>query len=1354
MTTRKYKLPKRLRPPLVLLVSGLSFYLVYVLMFSYGSSISGEILKELVSEQSEGSYSLHFEEIDLSFYKKTLDLTNLEIRPDTTGNLDSVAHFYEVFVPNLQISFSSLLAIYTRRELTFRNIAVKDPAIKMTRTDEMGSRKTFSLETGDLYQLISGYLMKFSIDSLGLTGGSIGYRPEHEDEDYLLFLDNIHFQVKNLLIDSTDASSQQFLSTEGIELILTNQQFLLADSLHYIAFEKFSLSTKSKDILFTNLNLKQRDDKALTEVKGLNRYDIQLPKLNFRGINFLKAYQENKLVLDSVRVVNPTVKITHVNQPTRIVDRNDLASMVQAVFSEVKVGRLYMDNARTVINVDAGKHNHSLRSGSSSVQIDGFVLDSSHVGALTQNIFFRHIMISSKDHELLLPDSSHVIRFQHLYLSTIDSELRMDTVSIEPIGNQEIPPYTLNANIARIRLFDFDWEKALNTKVLDIGDANLYNPEISLKLSKTEGAPPELPKALSIKNFNVYHGELEVHHPKALINVNDLSMSLALDPEAKDTIQSSLHWLLSLKDIEWNHATYQDAEKSLNIRNLKGTEALWSVALSGLEFHEKSKSFPLRASSVEWGGFDLLHYLKNDQFLFDSLLIQGPEVEIELSENVQQQGRVGEILQKFSFNKVSVGEGKVTIYDQKKTLAHLGNISAAVTHYSYEVSTDQYQVEADLHIDSTSFALTKIGHQVIARGISYSGADSTLSVGHINGFPNSTALPASGLFQVATDTLTLRQIDLNGLINNRTLQFGHGSLGNPTIDIRAPSASESTPSKLLSKMKFDSLLISNGDLVYTNQIGLKAKVEGIDLTMVDFDTKAGHLLHTKNFLVYTREASLKIPKMGTPILIGSIEANTEKGNFELSGVSFSSAQSFAANIPTLLVSGLDTRELFQSNNIWMDTLRVSRPILSLGLGGQEESKLPWLKANYVSIDDASMSIYHPKISKTDSLHLNSFHLAVNKLDYSTTEDISKTAHLFESIDLSGEDFAYTLPDGMSKIKIDQYRYDHLEKKIRLDGLRFDPLYNRGEFQNQIQFQKDWFKGSAQHLELTGFELDSLLFGDKLQVESVHLASLNLDTHRDKRLPREEGLYKPLPQSLLRSVGMRIGIDTLRVTQSYISHSEFSENGEKPGVIFFRDINASITNITNDTVRLSLKKQMVFKASGSLMNTGDFLLQVKFDLMDSMDSYFASGRIGTMELTEMNKFLENTAFVQIREGKGESASFIFEGNEEYSMGTMRFYYDNLKIAVLNKDAPEHRSLGASMKTFFANTFVVNSQNPHLLLLRKGDIFHERDRSKSIFNAWGKSLLSGVVSSIGGKNNKKEIRQKNEEIRQKLEEGLQP
>ena len=98
----------------------------------------------------------------------------------------------------------------------------------------------------------------------------------------------------------------------------------------------------------------------------------------------------------------------------------------------------------------------------------------------------------------------------------------------------------------------------------------------------------------------------------------------------------------------------------------------------------------------------------------------------------------------------------------------------------------------------------------------------------------------------------------------------------------------------------------------------------------------------------------------------------------------------------------------------------------------------------------------------------------------------------------------------------------------------------------------------------------------------------------------------------------------------------------------------------------------------------------------------------------------------------------KANNLYSYGEMKFYYEDLKIQLLKRETELPEGFGNALGSFFANTFIIRSNNPRNLFLRKGDIFFERDKKRAIFNYWTKTFLSGVVSSIGATNNKKKIK----------------
>ncbi|MEQ8580741.1 MAG: hypothetical protein RIC30_05760 [Marinoscillum sp.] len=1323
--------------------------LLHYFLFVYGSSLSGEILKKIVLEQSQDTYELDYDKLDISLLDKRLDIINLTLLPNAEKSPDSLRHLYEVRVPDLSITLKSILGIYTRKELLFKNIAITDPAIKMIKVNPGKKRETFSMETGDLYQLINSYLLKFSIDSLGVKSGSVRYQSNMRD-NFGILLNDIDFQVQSLMIDST--RSKNFFFTENINLILTNQHFNLADSLHYIAFDQFSLSTKSQNILFKNLRLKERTDRPDTEIKGLNHYNIEFPELNFRGLNFPKAYRDNELFLDSVRIVNPSISIRKTGLSA---SGNDIPSLIYSIFNKIKIGKLYIDDAVTSINMEVGHSNRTIKSGNSTLVIEEFILDSTNVFG-QNHTFFSSLQMISRDHSFLMPDSSHFISFKDLHVSTRDSTLRVEGISIIPLRDQEILPYWVNANIPTLALTGLDFNQFSTGGVLLLRSAKIESPEIRLNINPTieKNQTPERAgfiKQLIAKTLEIPQAAVHITSGDQKWEADELNIGLSdinLLPESVRNLHLLDH--MRIDRLQSGRMQFSHRDFALSVTKSAVSENRKNITLSGVYYKATASAYPLKVHEASLSGFDLFAFTEKRAIIFKTLSLTKPLIEIDIARGPRDNDFSQ--LEHLAFSKFSVIGGSLKVHNGPREISHAHGVTGSLNKFRFDSLTEEYSFGIGLTIDSADHLFADWNHRIQGTNLKLSQSGTTIDADLVK------LLPVEAL-QETTQHVEGRQLHLEGidfqkLINNKQLHFSRGAIKDSDLNLKIPTLSPDDRPTADQQVKFESFLFTNGKLQLVLPDGqLSVSVPQFDLLIEDMSLDSeSKPLFARNYDLKSHSATISIPQLEDDIQMESIVLQTATGYFSCSDLHLGQSNSFTASIPDLKLTGLDINELIQKKVIDIDTLALTSPTLTLGKFADENNvRLPDTRVRFTRISDGSFALHHPKISHQDSLYLRHFALTVDQLDYSSDKEIKLSIDLFASITFSGESLEYTLPDSLFRVKIKNYSYDHHLKKIDLRNLRYEPIFNRGEFQSKIAYQQDWFNGTLTHMELLGIEMDSLLFREKLQARVVNLRGLDLDTHRDKRLPREEGLYKALPQTLLRSTSMGVRIDTINISSSYVSHSEFSENGELPGIIFFRDISGSLTNLTNDPTRIANQGVMIFKTRGTLMNSGDFLFQVKFDLASELDLYTANGRVGNMDLTEMNRFLENTAFVQIRDGMSKSVTFSFEGNEDYAVGEMRFYYDDLKLSVLNHETLQTKGLGVSMKSFFANTFVVNTRNPHFLFVREGDIFHERDQSKSIFNYWGKAMLSGVVSSIGATNNKKEIRQKNEEIREELEKS---
>jgi hypothetical protein len=220
-------------------------------------------------------------------------------------------------------------------------------------------------------------------------------------------------------------------------------------------------------------------------------------------------------------------------------------------------------------------------------------------------------------------------------------------------------------------------------------------------------------------------------------------------------------------------------------------------------------------------------------------------------------------------------------------------------------------------------------------------------------------------------------------------------------------------------------------------------------------------------------------------------------------------------------------------------------------------------------------------------------------------------------------------------------------------------------------------------------------------------------------------------------------------QGHINVELLAENGEIPGQLFFENFQALAFNVTNDPALIQDGIDLGLNASDNIMGEALLKANFAFDMQDVNGSYVYTGSLGSMDMQNFNPILEPIALVKIRRGKIDTMNMRIEANKYYAIGSMDLYYDNLRIAILDRnkdDLPTDRSL----VSFFANTFIVNANNPHFFILRKGDIYAERDPRKAIFDHWARSSLSGIISSIGSGRTKKNLKQAQHEA---LKEQMQ-
>lgn len=340
----------------------------------------------------------------------------------------------------------------------------------------------------------------------------------------------------------------------------------------------------------------------------------------------------------------------------------------------------------------------------------------------------------------------------------------------------------------------------------------------------------------------------------------------------------------------------------------------------------------------------------------------------------------------------------------------------------------------------------------------------------------------------------------------------------------------------------------------------------------------------------------------------------------------------------------------------------------------------------------------------------------------------KVAHLMEN-----------LKDSLHYITTDALQMSYKDSSIRIVNLKMLPIYNRSELPQVLDFQTDIFTLNTDTIQMNHINLDHLIYKNSLFVGEVLVNSAEMNVYRDKSVPFPH-TYKELPIVSLMKMKFEMTLDSLKINRANIAYEQLNADVNESGIVRFQELSATLYHLTSSKEQIEKYPHTILKAKTNLMGLSKLDVYVDFDLKDKSGGHHLKGSLDEFDLKSLNKIILPLTFIKVEEGSSSKLYFDFFANTNITKGDMRFYYDDLNVSVLDKDAfrddqSEDRKFFTS---FLANTFVVRKSNPKGNTLRIGAISTNRNKEKSIFNLWWEGISSGMASTILNiKNDAKEV-----------------
>ncbi|MGK7392435.1 MAG: hypothetical protein ACNS60_18925 [Candidatus Cyclobacteriaceae bacterium M2_1C_046] len=1322
----------------------------------------GNTLQEWVYKETDGLYHFRYDSLSVNTLREQVTLKNVQLEIDSM-QLEKLSekprNIYLLHSPRLFLDITSIWNVIFENKLDLKNIRVDSPSMTIFNLSGKDTAN-LSMESGDLYLKLNQYLDEFKIEKFFLKSGDIIYKRVRGAEEREVTINDFDVYVDNLMVDAEKRTA----GTDRVRVVLNEPSFMLADDIHKIQMDSLIVDSEYETIILNNVFVFPEYEKLKgSDLSEISLYNFNIPNIILKGINFSQAYQDNILEIDKILIPNPEIIIdTHKKEngaASKKGGNNSLPILLSTLFNRISTNQLLISDASMDLAIESNNKLRNLQVKNTNLSITGLDLDTIKYSKKNNHINYTQIDLELEDYQLILPDSIHLLKANRIAYNSDSTDLKISGIDVYPKDpiNAEDTINKFKVTIPNITLEGFHLMEYLQTHEVSLTSVNVTQPEVvfhnqtrskdSIKTINFNIALPNEKLANRITSGEILIDEVKFtllqdnqpifYFDGGVLSFNDFLLTSTLPEKEKMFNSDDVKVLLASTKI------YHDDFNNIEFSDFTGNLKDHSFAIKDLILQDSNERWELEGHNLKLGNFNIKEFLEAENLELDILTIE--DVKVVYNKEVEKKSTSKETKQPFTLNHFKIGNGDLIVKDDKGMTSRITNIQGEIQNIAFNDSE------------------TKVGNVKLKTGqIEHSVADDNLQIGAMSAnitsedillhLPYAKPIDYSldNAVSVKASQISLLNYDLYLLLNEQKLLSDELKVLSTSFQIRNQNASQEKDTKDILKFNWDKIL--NGSL---NEIQLgRVIVSGPELSLTVNDgafSTADYQLELKNFDTSTDGDNYLLNSNGVRVKINAL--SYEKDDLKLTADQFNLDEkkklitvnnlsagnsSINFNAPLVFAKQLDLRKLTEEQKLVGNELELAgfklNYIKPKAKDTQSDEDKDSDELPFISFDNITAHQGKIKLNlKEDQIYTIS-NVRGRLKDFNTRQHKGQLLYS-ESVDAKASEISGSFNDNNDKLIISGFDLKDSGKKITLNKVSLKPVHEKLKYAYQFGHETDWINLVLRKVTVSNLDVNTLLDENKLLINSISANSLDADVYRDKKLPEKEDKSTLLPQSALKKLDMKLNIDTFRIKNANLTYQELGEQSFEPGELNFNDLDIWITNITNIPSVIDTYNKLVVHTLGEIEGT-KITTTASFDLTSENDEFLFSGTMGEGSLKKFNNILEKNTFLRIDKGHSKGLSFSLKADNDLAAGEMKFYYKSLKVSLLDKKTNKSSGLDESLASFFANTFVINSNNPSLFVLNEGNIYFKRDKSKSLFNYWAKSFLSGIVSSIGVKNNKKE------------------
>lgn len=406
------------------------------------------------------------------------------------------------------------------------------------------------------------------------------------------------------------------------------------------------------------------------------------------------------------------------------------------------------------------------------------------------------------------------------------------------------------------------------------------------------------------------------------------------------------------------------------------------------------------------------------------------------------------------------------------------------------------------------------------------------------------------------------------------------------------------------------------------------------------------------------------------------------------------------------------------------------------------NELSAITIDHIELEDVDLNISGMKDFGKQNLNFQGIHLSADQLQLDSNNRIFTDKKFFycDDIRVVFPQFSMVSSNRFYDFGFQKLAFSSRSKYIFIDSLSLKPRYDKRTFTANLEFQKDRIELLIPSLSIAQIDYRDIIFRKRYKAQKILLDSPQAVFFKDKTIAADTAAFKAMPAQLLGELPYYLSIDTVEVNSGKIRYEELTLNTPQEAYIYFDQININMTGLSNDEDLRNFGGALKLTANAEVMSKSRITLSTVFPLNSPDQDFVMIASLGSINAREFNPILQPLAMISASSGYVDHMQLNVKGNEKEAIGEMILKYSDLKIEILRKNQME-----SQVGSFLVNNILIKKNNNSYFGARRGPIFYERKKHRSVINYLSHITIMGAKTSIGieDKKTKRKIKNYHEE-----------